>query len=196
MDNRLQTLSSENAIQTKELQMPADLNDINLLVRNHRSSILSYALSRLRDRDLAETVTQDCLIRAFRAREDFRGGCGLRTWLFTIATNLIRDYTRTKRFLFWKETNATAVTLSDIHDRVAGHQQSAEAGMLVKEQFERVWTVVDSLPARQKRVFLMRYAEEMELSEIARDTGMTMSTIKTHLYRGIRAIRARMQDQP
>jgi RNA polymerase sigma-70 factor (ECF subfamily) len=175
-------------------QLPAELEDVELLVRTHRASIFRYAMSRLRDRDLAENVTQDCLMRAFRARDDFRGSSTVRTWLFTIATNLIRDYTRTKRFRFWKEVEATAVTLSDIHDRLSCGTRSPEFHLLVKEQLLRMRSVIDSLPTRQREVVLLRYSEEMKLSEIARVTGMTLSAIKTHLYRGVRAIRVRLQE--
>jgi RNA polymerase sigma-70 factor, ECF subfamily len=204
------SLSSWNAIQTKNGEMPAtgkdlhgndpclasasDLNDINVLVQNHRSSVLRYALSRLRDRDLAESVTQDCFMRAFRSRGDFRGECSIRTWLFVIAKNLIRDYTRTKRFRFWREANAVAVTLGDIHDRVASHQPTPEAELLATERLARMRSVVDSLPKRQNDILQMRFAEGMSLSEIARTTGMTMSATKSQLYRGIHTIRARTQD--
>jgi len=172
----------------------SDLNDVNVLVQNHRASILKYAWARLRDRDLAETVAQDCLMKAFRCRGDFRGECSVRTWLFTIATNLISDYTRSKRFRFWKQANAVAVALSDIHDHVAGHQQSIETKLLVNEKLERIWSIAASLPQKQKEVFHMRFVEEMKLSEIAQATGMTTSAIKTHLFRGVQRIRARMQD--
>ena len=172
----------------------SDLNDISVLVRNHRSSILHYALSLVRDRDLAETVTQDCFLRAVRSRNEFRGECSVRTWLFTIATNLIRDYTRSKRFRFWKQADAVSVELSDIQDRVAGHHQSIETKLLANEKLERIWNIVDSLPQKQKEVFQLRFVGEMKLSEIAQTTGMTMSAVKTHLYRGVRTIRARTQE--
>jgi RNA polymerase sigma-70 factor, ECF subfamily len=175
--------------------LASELNDIDALVRSYRPGILRFALSRVRDRDLAETVTQDCLMRAFRSRNDFRGGCSVRTWLFTIATNLIRDHTRTQRFRFWRDADAAALPLSDIHDRVPCSQRSPEADLLVKEQLARMWSVVDSLPRRQKQVLLLRFAEEMKLHEIASATGLTMSAIKTHLHRGIRTIRARMAEQ-
>jgi RNA polymerase sigma-70 factor, ECF subfamily len=173
----------------------SELNDIDALVRNYRSGILRFALSRVRDRDLAETVTQDCLMRAFRSRNDFRGGCSVRTWLFTIANNLIRDYTRTKRFRFWRDVDAVALALSDIHDRVPCGQRSPEAALLAKEQLAITLSVADSLPRRQKQVLLLRFVEEMKLSEIAGATGMTMSAIKTHLHRGVRTIRVRVAEQ-
>ena len=44
----------------------ANLDDFEELVHTYRPSIFRYALSSLRDRDLAETVTQDCFLRAFK----------------------------------------------------------------------------------------------------------------------------------
>jgi RNA polymerase sigma-70 factor (ECF subfamily) len=196
MEHRQMPEGAPNQSGDAPCAIPAsELNDIDALVRNYRSGILRFALSRVRDRDLAETVTQDCLMRAFRSRNEFRGGCSVRTWLFTIATNLIRDYTRTKRFRFWRDVDAVALTLGDVRDRVPCGQRSPEATLLAKEQLARMWSVVDSLPRRQKQVLFLRFAEEMKLSEIAGATGMTMSAIKTHLHRGVRTIRARMAEQ-
>jgi len=87
-----------------------------------------------------------------------------------------------------------ALELSDIQDRVAGHHQSIETKLLANEKLERIWNIVDSLPQRQKEVFQLRFVGEMKLSEIAQTTGMTMSAVKTHLYRGVRIIRARTQE--
>jgi RNA polymerase sigma-70 factor (ECF subfamily) len=195
-NNGMQATSNCPAAENTETprQIPPDLEDMDLMVRTHRGSILRYAMSRLGDRDLAETVAQDCLMRAFRARADFRGAATVRTWLFTIATNLIRDYTRTKRFRFWREAESTAIALSEIHDRVSSGQPSPESNLLVKEQLFRMRSVIDSLPTRQREVLLLRYAEEMKITEIAISTGMTMSAIKTHLYRGVRTIRTRLQE--
>jgi len=51
----------------------SDLEDIDELVRIHRSSVLRHAWWLLKDRDLAESVTQDCFLRAFKARALYRG---------------------------------------------------------------------------------------------------------------------------
>ena len=88
-------------------RMIAELADVNTLCATYRSRIYRYALLSLRDPDLAETVTQDCFLRAYRARDDFRGDCSVATWLTRIATNLIRDSTRSRKFQFWKTASTT-----------------------------------------------------------------------------------------
>ncbi len=128
----------------------ADRDDFEKLVRTYRPCILRYALSALRDRDLAETVTQDCFLRAFKARACYRGDCSMRTWLFAIAKNLIRDHTRSRRFQFWKGVNGSAINLSEIENRVAGHQRSPEDSLLMREQLGRVWSGADESHRRGK----------------------------------------------
>jgi RNA polymerase sigma-70 factor, ECF subfamily len=180
-------------VRSREHSVPnalnADLDDFEELVHAHRPSIFRYALSSLRDRDLAETVTQDCFLRAFKARACYRGECSVRTWLFAITKNLIRDHTRSRRFQFWKGVNASAINLSEIENWVAGRQRSPEDSVLMREQLGRVWSGADELSERQRAVFVLRFEREMELSEIAIATGATISTVKSQLYRAVASIR-------
>ena len=80
----------------------SELDDVDALVRKYRPYVLRYSLAALKDRDLAESVTQDCFLRAFKFRSLYRGECSVRTWLTAIAINLIRESLRTRRFKFWQ----------------------------------------------------------------------------------------------
>ncbi len=67
-----------------------DLADFDSVVQVYQSGIFRYILASLRDRDAAETLTQECLLRAFQARDRFRGEASVKTWLMQIALNLVR----------------------------------------------------------------------------------------------------------
>ena len=82
--------------------------DFEALVRLYRPKVFRFALASLRDLDAAETVTQDCFLRAYQARERFRRDCSMHTWLMQIAVNLIRDHIRNRRFQFWRRASLTA----------------------------------------------------------------------------------------
>src|SRR6185437_3763433 len=73
------------------------------LVAIHRQRIFRFAFASLRDRDAAESVTQDCFLRAYQAWPQFRGDSSVQTWLTRIAINLIRDSAKSRRFQFWKQ---------------------------------------------------------------------------------------------
>src|ERR1700679_2785411 len=104
----------ERLIYARELspvrdRMIAELGDIDTLCATYRSRIYRYALLSLSDPDLAESVTQDCFLNVHRARGELRGHCSIATWLARIATNLIRGFTRSRKFQFWKTASNTAV---------------------------------------------------------------------------------------
>jgi RNA polymerase sigma-70 factor (ECF subfamily) len=168
-------------------RMIAELEDVNTLCATYRSRIYRYALLSLRDADLADTVTQDCMLRAYRARDEFRGDCSVATWLTRIATNLIRDATRSRKFQFWK--TAPAVDVGVLADRLRSPGLSPESSLVVREALAKVWDAVEKLPGKQHSVFLLRFVEEMELPEIAAAMGLHVGTVKSHLHRALAAVR-------
>ena len=189
MVNDVQSLLPETARFEARI---SDLEDIEELVRVHRSSVLKHAWWLLKDKDLAETVTQDCFMRAFNSRALYRGQCSVRTWLLAITTNLVRDRTRTQDFRFWRQVRLSAVDVCAMENRVACRRQTVEAEMLTRENVRHVWAMVDGLPGRQRTVFMLRFVEEMRVSEIAETTGLNLSTVKSLLYRALRTVRVAM----
>ena len=78
-------------------ESPSSLS-IDTLHSLYSQRIFRFLLVSLRDRDRAETLTQETFLRAWTARDQFRGECAALTWLMRIALNLVRDHTRTNRF--------------------------------------------------------------------------------------------------
>ena len=167
------------------------LDDLESVVAAYQSRIFRFLLATLRDRDAAETLTQETFLRAWTARESFREDCSMATWLMRIALNLARDHTRTGRFRFWKSLTNTAVDVSEIASCLPSHAGTAESRLIAQQQVESILQTVAGLSNRQRSVFLLRFLEEMEIPEIAQVTGLPLDTVKSHLYRAIHAIRAR-----
>jgi RNA polymerase sigma-70 factor (ECF subfamily) len=169
------------------------LEEIDALYAAHSPRIFRFLLASLRDRDLAETLTQETFVRAWTSRAQFRGDCSVTTWLTRLALNLLRDHTRTNRFRFWKQVEREAVDAQDLSTHLPSHGRSSEATLIAQQQLQLVWETVAGLSQRQRTVFLLRFVEELELVDIAEATGMPLSTVKTHLYRSLAIVRARHQ---
>ena len=185
---------TESLPMTPQVTQPAlvtPLDDMDALVTTYEQRIFRFHLVSVRDRDVAQTLTQDTFMRAWNARHTFRGDCAVSTWLMRIALNLVRDHTRTDRFRFWKRVSETAVDVSDVSSHVPHRDSSLESRLIANEQLTLVWQSVAELSERQRNVFLLRFVEELELAEIASITNLPISTVKTHLYRALAAIRAR-----
>ena len=173
-------------------QSVLQLADFDEVVRLYRPRIFRFLMSSLGDRDVAESLAQDCFLKAYNARHQFRGESSLSTWLTRIALNLVRDQLRSRRIRFWQKTRETALDLVDISDWIPDGGVSPEVGCLQQEKVKEVWSAVELLSRQQRTVFLLRFVEEMELSEIAETTGMNTSTVKSHLYRALRVVRERV----
>jgi RNA polymerase sigma-70 factor (ECF subfamily) len=173
-----------------------ELDDIDALVKNYRARILRFVTFSTGDPDLAETLTQDCLLKAWNARASFRGECSLNTWLTSIALNLVRDHQRTQKFKFWKQAKATAVDVSDVASFVATDETSADKRLIAREQVGRLSGILDTLSMNQRTAFLMKFSDEMNLDEISKAMNMPVNTVKTHLHRALKAVRCQLGAKP
>jgi RNA polymerase sigma-70 factor, ECF subfamily len=173
-----------------EAENVTPFDDIAAVHAMYEARVFRYLLFSLRDRDLALSLTQDTFLSAWKSRASFRGDCSIATWLMRIAVNLVRNHTRTGGFRFWKRASETAVDAQDLQSRLVHPGQSAEKALAAREQLAQVWESVERLSARQKTIFLLRFVDELELNEIAVATGLTLPTVKSHLYRALDHVRA------
>ena len=169
-----------------------ELDDIESLVRTHRARLLRFVTFSLGDDDLAASIVQDCFVKAWSNRHNFRGDCTVQTWLHSIALNLVRDYQRTQKFRFWKQARKTATDVTEIAGMLPSGASSPETQLLARERAREVAELLQTLSLNQRTAFVLRFQEEMELSEIATAMGMPVNTVKTHLHRALRTVRGRM----
>ena len=163
--------------------------EFSAVVTKHRTQIFRFLLSSTRDIDLAETLTQECFLKAHRSWDRFRGESSALTWLMRIAINLQKDHWRNRRMQFWRHARTNSVDIDEAGEWLPSGESSAEQKVLAQERVAQVWKAVEGLSERQRSVFLLRYVEELELSEIARATGLNEGTVKAHLSRALAKVR-------
>jgi len=168
--------------------------DFEQIVRRYQRKVYRVLLLMLKNPEDADNLTQECFLRAYTSMQSFRGECSVQTWLLRIAVNLARDHARNRRVGFWKRL----VRLDDGGVVTAGHEPasvrpSPERGMLASEELDAVWRAVDTLSARQKEVFILRFAEEMELKEIADVLKLRTGTVKAQLFRAVTSVREQVR---
>lgn len=171
----------------------AELDDFDLLVRNHQRRIYRVLLGIVRDADAAETLTQECFLRAYQNRASFRGEASAGVWLFKIALNLARDHRRSRLRQFWHNLFSGPDDVAAAGERLPDPHASPEQLLLAQEGMVKVWTAVELLPPRQRAVFILRFAEEMSLGEIAESTSLKVGTVKAHLFRAVSTVRKRLE---
>ncbi len=160
------------------------------IVRDHQRRIYRLLVALLRNRDEADDLTQECFLRAFRKHASYRGEAGIATWLTRIAINLACDHGRNRRQAFWRRLSRGQQSATQT---VADDRRTPEESLLAQERADAVWSTIGRLPERQRAVFVLRFAEEMQLDEIASAMDLDLGTIKAHLWHATRTVRQHMR---
>jgi RNA polymerase sigma-70 factor (ECF subfamily) len=126
-----------------------------------------YARALTRDAELADDLVQDTLVRALRSEHLFHGG-DLRSWLYTILTNLNRNRLRAL---------ARRPTMAPIDDNDAADQAGPEAG---SRDIERA---LATLADDQRSVLLLVVLEGLSYREVAEVQGVPIGTVMSRLAR-------------
>lgn len=155
----------------------ADLYECNF------ERVYAYVSRRLADRGAAEDVTAEVFHQALANLDRFEWrGTPFVAWLLRIAANAIVDH--------WRRTSREQ-TLSD-DDAPESFPVNADNIEHV-ERRALLFRLVGTLPADQRRVVEMRFAEEKPIREIAREMGRSEGAIKQLQFRAIQSLRAQMQ---
>ena len=183
-----------NAMAAGELPVPvvSDAGGVEEWMRLYRGRVFRYILFATRDEDVAESLTQDCFLRAHTAQSSFRGECAMSTWLMRIAVNLVRDHQRSMKIRFWKR--AAMLDASEMSERLPDMKSSTEQRLIARERVAAVWRAVEMLSERQRNIFLLRFVEELELPEIAEAMQLNLNTVKSHLYRALSAVKQQVGE--
>ena len=193
-----------DTILTTALSSPATENAKEILaerfeeiMRQHQQRVYRVIFLLVRDEDTADTLTQECFLRAYLKRASFRGECQIETWLLRIAVNLVRDHSKNRRTSFWRKL----VGLDEGESAGAKPRQfpapepSAERTLLVREELDAVWNALSSLSPQQRAIFFLRYEEEMSLAQIAALLELKIGSVKSQLARATGKLREMKEKQ-
>jgi RNA polymerase sigma-70 factor, ECF subfamily len=153
----------------------ADLYEVNF------ERVYAYAVRRVRDRAEAEDVTAEVFHQALANLKRFEWrGIPFAAWLFRIAANLISDrWQRSGREITDEETiDAAQVSPAEIEE---------------VERRATLFKLVDTLPAEQKNVVVLRFVEQKSIKEVAREIRKTEGAVKQLQFRALSSLRARME---
>jgi RNA polymerase sigma-70 factor (ECF subfamily) len=94
---------------------------------------------------------------------------------------------------FWQRTKIHSVDLDDASNWLPSNESSPEEQASARERVRLIWRIVDNLPERQRTVFLLRFVEDLEISEIAEVADLNVGTVKAHLHRALGRVRAELE---
>ncbi len=158
----------------------APLWDVAQVYCEYRECILRYLVRRVSDAQLAEDLTQETFVRAFKAFPAMPDDLRLRPWLYRIATNLAYDALRRQQVITWSSLDVLACepACGDGDDPQAEYSSS-----------ELVHLALARLPALYCQALLL-YQEGYTYEQVARVVGIVPTGVKMYLTRARRQLRA------
>lgn len=163
------------------------------LYNDNRQRVYRYFQYRVRNRQLAEDLTQEVFVRALRRISSFQfQGSNFEAWLVTIARNLYFDHLKLARTRFECPTSEFAEVLdSGEQDRSAEH--NALRGLEVVEATDTASRALSVLNPAQRRCVELRYLHGLTAPETAAELKTSVGAVKTMTFRAMEKMRAELR---
>ncbi|NIM19493.1 MAG: sigma-70 family RNA polymerase sigma factor [Candidatus Latescibacteria bacterium] len=180
---RLRSLTDEELM--LEVQRGSNVS-FDILVDRYKVRLLNYLFRLIGDRDEAEEIAQEAFVKAFIHSGKYKTIAKFSTWLYTIATNLVRNRIRAKsrapQFLhLWDRgkdgsTESKPIDLVDPGKEPDEEINDLELSMIINQAIQRI-------PAKYRMSFVLREINQLSYEEIAAVTGLKLGTVRSRINR-------------
>lgn len=179
--------------------LAGDITAFDQLFERHKRGLFSYLYSMVGSREDAEDLFQETFLRAIAALPRYRARGTFRAWIYKIARNLARDRVRG---LMVKGVPVRLGTMNsdDFESRVSvldlpdgrRHPRDVAAGREKRDWIDRA---IETLPALQKEVFVLREYAGMPFKEIALLQRCPIGTVLARMHYALEKLRAELQKE-
>lgn len=155
------------------------------LYETYHQDVFQFLIYLVKDRQQAEDLMHEVYVRVFKSFSRFEGKSTEKTWLFSIAKNVAIDFFRKnavrKKHVYesfdWETQQLTSASASP--------EEMTE----LNDEMRQVLVALDQCTGDQKMVIIMRYFQELSITETAEVLKWTEGKVKTTQHRAIKAIR-------
>ena len=164
-----------------------DYRAFDLLVVKYQSRLVSIAFKYVKEIQLAEDISQEAFIKAYKAIDSFREESAFYTWLYRITANTAKNYLVSigrKR-----ESSISELSTLENEDQfvIASHDSPDEI-LLAQELRNTLFNAVSSLPEDTRTALSLREFEGLNYEEIAKIMNCPVGTVRSRIFRGREAL--------
>jgi RNA polymerase sigma-70 factor, ECF subfamily len=172
-----------NTEYTLKLALNGDINAFQKLFAEFQNQLKSYLYRLLTDRNDAEDLTHDTFVKAFDKISTFKGTSSLKTWVFTIATNLAYDHL--KRYKRWTtdaqdKSKSLALSNRNVYDAInLVSYASGEGAYEMKEHIDFCFTCISkTLPIENQVGLILKDIYDFSVKDICLILDKTEGVVK------------------
>lgn len=175
-----------------------DAAAFDALLRHWQKPLFNFVYRHLGDPALAEDLVQETFVRVVQSIRRYAHRGSFSTWLYRIALNLCRDHRRKKRLPVVSLHDYVTTDAGDtvfVKDRLADDGAPTDAAAEAADREELAKRLLGGLSEVQREVILLKEYQGLTFAEIAEVLGVPENTAKARLYRGLRAMRERLERE-
>ena len=177
-----------------ELARGGDRDAAGELLERHELLLFRTCRRLLPPGEDLEGAVQETMLRALRSLGGFSGEGSFGGWIAAIAVNLCRDKLRRRRLVPFLALETPDEDDPDPLTVVASSEPGPDRVAMGREAVATVRREVALLPRRQREVFALRFFAGLDLEGIAAALVVDIGTVKTHLHRAVRRVRAAVEE--
>ena len=165
-----------------------DKGAFDLLVLKYQHKIINLVMRYVRDPELAQDITQEAFIKAYRALPRFRGDSAFYTWMYRIAVNTAKNHLAAQRRRPMNvELDLQDPDQYDLHAKLR-ETDTPEGVALSNELKDLVERAIAALPEDLRTAIILRELEGMSYEEIAQTMECPVGTVRSRIFRARDAI--------
>ena len=167
-----------------ERAQKGDSRAFELLVSKYQRRLTRLLFRFVKDEHEVNDVTQEALIKAYRALPNFRGESAFYTWLYRIGINTAKNFLATngKKMVISADVANEEGEMFDLSDQLAD-DHTPEAEMMNREILQTVEAAVARLPEDLRRAITLREMEGLSYDEIAQIMDCPIGTVRSRIFR-------------
>jgi len=164
-----------------------DYRAFDLLVLKYQSRIVSIAFKFVKEIQLAEDISQEAFIKAYRSIDSFREESAFYTWLYRITANTAKNYLVSKGRR--KESSISEMSISENEDFYElPTNDSPEQILMAQSLKDTIYDALSNLPEDTRTALSLREFEGLNYEEIAEIMNCPVGTVRSRIFRGREAL--------
>jgi RNA polymerase sigma-70 factor, ECF subfamily len=167
------------------------------LIRRYERPVFSLIFRMVRDRELAEDLSQDTFVKVLNNIDRYRPEFKLSSWLFKIANNVSIDHLRRRQLATVSIDGSPHARTQDAIDatsfEVVGQQETALEEMEARELGSAIERAIGGLRPEYRSCIMLRHVDGRSYEEIAATLDLPLGTVKTYIHRARHELRRALE---
>lgn len=159
------------------------------LIQPYQHRVYTLALNKLNHPQEAEDIVQETVLRVYVHLNRYKQPFKFSAWVFRIASNLCIDQLRKRKSVLSLDAPVNLCPNHNRYSRLVDQNRTPEEVLLEREEYAVLREAMKKLPSHYQSVLLLRYMKEMPLSDIGKTLKLPVTTVKTRVHRGRKALK-------